>query len=170
MLKGREHATLDDALYDTVHYSTDPKTGKPLTVREIATDINVPPSRLQDAADPHRDQPAHMSWIVPLVKRTHNFSLIEFMGRSLGCAVIRLPEATAGSVELVSVIGDVMREVGDVIKVASESLEDDDKVDAREKAILLQQITEAKSALCRAEALVQRLKTDDETTRLAVRR
>lgn len=161
MLKERDHLLIEDALFDTVHYSKDPATGRPLSVREIATDINVPAGQLQDAADQRRPQPPHMQWIVPLIKRTQNYALVRFICRAVGGVFIKLPEATKGTVGLVAVIGDVMKEVAEVVKVASDAITDNGRVDAREKADLLQQITEAEGALAAAKQLVKELAVED---------
>jgi hypothetical protein len=157
----RVHTSIEDAISDTVHYSVDPVSGEPLTVKAIATDINVRSGTLQDAADPRRDQPMHATWIVPLVKRTKNYAIVRFICRAVGGVFIQLPVATNGNVvNLVQVIGTVMKEVADVVRVASEAISGDGHVDARERAELLEQITEAEVALAAAKQLVIALPED----------
>ena len=157
----RDHAVIEDAAYDTVHYSCDPRSGRPLTVGAIATDINVRAATLQDAADANRDQPFHLSWVVPIIKRTQNYAIVRFIARAVGGVFIKLPEHNPGRANgLVTVIGDVMKEVADVVTIAGQALAGDGLVDAAEQSVLLQQIAEAKTALVVAEQLVMALPTD----------
>lgn len=80
----REFDLLEDAIYESLHYSIDPETGHKLTARAIATAINVPYSTLSDAANQERPQPFHALWIVPLIKSTGNFAIVRFIARAVG--------------------------------------------------------------------------------------
>lgn len=151
----RIHDRLEDALYDVGHYSDGGHN-----VRTIARDTGLVERHLYAAIDPHNPKVFPAAWIVPVTKATKNYAILNFLAHSVGGVFVRALDRTTGSLsELTTAVSDLMREVADVIAVAGDALKDN-RVDATEKATLLQQLREARAAIDRAETIVLSLPDD----------
>lgn len=147
MTAPRIHANIEDAI-------TDVRLTPGHTVASIAGQIGVPPKRLYDAVDPTDAQPFHAAWIVPITNITGNYAIHHFLANGVGGVFVKLPErADASLAGMTQAVGELMREVADVIAAASDAIKDN-RIEPAEKALLLQQLREVKVAVERAESLV----------------
>ena len=111
--------TLKDCLYRTIH-----RNKKPL--KAIAEEIGMSENYLSRAAlpDPEESETGTgcrfpLKRLIPLVRATGDYSVLDHIERSLGRVAVNLPTADAGSLRdvcrlalrAVSEFGDLMREV-----------------------------------------------------------
>jgi len=111
--------TLRDCLYRTIH-----RNQKPL--KAIAEEIGMSENYLSRAAlpDPEESETGTgcrfpLKRLIPLVRATGDYSVLDHIERSLGRVAVNLPAADAGSLRdvcrlalrAVSEFGDLMREV-----------------------------------------------------------
>lgn len=111
--------TLKDRLYETIH-----RSNKPL--KAIAEEIGMSENYLARAALPDLEESDTGSGcrfplkkLIPLVRSTGDFGVLDFVERSLGRVAVKLPDVKGGSLRdicrlslrAVSEFGDMMREV-----------------------------------------------------------
>jgi hypothetical protein len=111
--------TLKDCLYKTIH-----RNKKPL--KAIAEEIEMAESYLTRSALPDLDECETgtgcrfpLKKLIPLVHATGDFSVLDFIERSLGRVAVKLPSAKVGalrdvcrlSLRAVSEFGELMQEV-----------------------------------------------------------
>ncbi|MEI7636374.1 MAG: phage regulatory CII family protein [Syntrophus sp. (in: bacteria)] len=89
--------TLNDCIYQTVHRNTKP-------LKAIAEEIGMSENYLTRAALPDQEESDTGSGcryplkkIIPLIRATGDFSVLDFIERSLGRVAVPLPEPLAGA-------------------------------------------------------------------------
>lgn len=98
-------------------------SGKP--VKAIAAEIGLPrPSYLNDALNPQHDTQFQLRWLVPFMKCTGSLAPLRALASELGCAVVELPDASAGDDELFSEGAKVTEQLGEAFMVIRQSLLD----------------------------------------------
>ena len=131
--------TLREALYALVHRS-------PLSVPEQASELDLSPSYLYNAANPNLDADGPHYQLRHLVRHTQlnqNYIVIDQMEAALGRVAIPLPagEASAAPVTPKCVLR-LAKEFGDVARECEAALADDDRIDRAEAVRCRQELYE----------------------------
>ncbi len=118
--------TLRESLYDTIH-----RNKKPL--KAIAEEIGMTENYLTKAALPDQDESDTgtgcrfpLKKLVPLIRTTNDFAVLDCIERSLGRVAIKMPDPSKGSLHDVCRLSlRAVREFGELMAQVEKSLQDD---------------------------------------------
>lgn len=124
----RQARTLKDALYVTIHQN------KKLSIEAIAEQLDMAPSYLYRSALPDMDIDGDkasgvrfpLKQLIPLIRATGDFQVLDLIEHTLGRAAVPLPVVTAK--KTTDVRRQAMQAVvrfGELMKVLDESLDDE---------------------------------------------
>lgn len=119
-----EYFTLKECLYDTIH-----RNRKPL--KAIAEEIGMAESYLTRAALPDQDESDTgtgcrfpLKRLIPLIRATGDFQVLDFIERSLGRVAVPLPDPAKSYRDIYCMSLKSVKEFGELMGVLEQSLED----------------------------------------------
>lgn len=118
--------TLRESLYDTIH-----RNKKPL--KAIAEEIGMTENYLTKAALPDQDESETgtgcrfpLKKLVPLVRTTGDFAVLDAIEHSLGRVAVKMPDPTRGKLQDVCRLSlKAVRDFGELMAQVEKSLQDD---------------------------------------------
>lgn len=116
--------TIRDALYKTVH-----RNHKPLKL--IAEEIGMSENYLTRSALPDQEESESgtgcrfpLKKLIPLIRSTGDYSVLDHIEDSLGRVAIPVPKATGASTEIVRLTMKSVKEFGELMSVLDDSIAD----------------------------------------------
>jgi hypothetical protein len=118
-------STLKDSLYEVVHNPTKP-------IKVLADELGISYSYLANAANPNlEDFNFQLRHLIPLIKSTGNFAVLDFIENALGRVALSLPKADPTVPEIHSSLFRSIESFGVLAKHAAAAV-DDGKITRKE--------------------------------------
>lgn len=80
-------------VYETIHRAKKPGTKSDVSVDELADLIGCSPSLLYKAVNPNEQVDIKLSWLIPLMKATGNFTILRHLAIRCGFVLVKIPRA-----------------------------------------------------------------------------
>lgn len=150
-----EYFTLKECLYDTIH-----RNRKPL--KAIAEEIGMAESYLTRAALPDQDESDTgtgcrfpLKRLIPLIRATGDFQVLDFIERSLGRVAVPLPDPAKSSRDIYRLSLQSVREFGELMGTIEKSLEDG-KLSEQERETIQREGHEAIQAIVNLLSIIEK--------------
>lgn len=150
-----EYFTLKECLYDTIH-----RNRKPL--KAIAEEIGMAESYLTRAALPDQDESDTgtgcrfpLKRLIPLIRATGDFRVLDFIERSLGRVAVPLPDPAKSSRDIYRLSLQSVREFGELMGTIEKSLEDG-KLSKKETETIQREGHEAIQAIVNLLSIIEK--------------
>lgn len=118
-----------------------------------ANTMGMAEPRLRDAVDPLRSPRFPASWVAPQARAAQNFAVVRTICRDAGGIFIPLPKASGDNRDVVSALGEVLREVGEDAALIGSQLADG-KLDPREASDAIAEIDQTAARLASLRQLL----------------
>jgi len=140
--------TLYDAIDGTIYQAAIPP-------KQLAELLHISLGELYDLANPSRQRPLKAAQLVPLMRLTGDYRILQYLASACGFLLVRMPPVEATDRSCFTLARDVMRECAEAIDAFGLALEDG-RVSAGEARRVAREVDEALAALSRIKATAER--------------
>lgn len=144
--KAHQVDTLQEALSITIHGSRGPD-GQPLPVKAIAADMQVPTSKLYQAADGERK--LAVDELPALIRATGNPLILDVLARKVGRVTFPLPSNFAEFPELTTLTAETAKQFAELLNALATAIADS-RITVDEARRFQKEGTELIAVVCQA--------------------
>lgn len=111
------HDTVPDGVYAVAHYGT-------VECREQATKLGMSVARYRDLVDPMRKPNFPAALVAPQANAANDYSVVRTICRDAHGVFVQLPAIAGDAREIVSALGESLREMGEATALITKQLGD----------------------------------------------